>query len=49
MLSPKDECQSAQGQYYENKTSVWYKNIIYERLLTALKENDPLYAGGGRV
>ena len=25
------------------KTSVWYKQILYERLLTALKEKAPLY------
>ena len=30
----------------KRKTSVWYKNIIDGRLLTALKEKAPLYARG---
>ena len=32
----------------KRKTSVWYKNMIDERLLIALKEKDPLYVGGYR-
>ena len=28
------------------KASVWYKNIINERLLTALKSKAPLYVDG---
>ena len=30
----------------KRKTSVWYKNILDEILLTALKEKDQLYVDG---
>ena len=30
----------------KRKTSVWYKNILDERILTALKEKVPLYVDG---
>ena len=30
------------------KTSVWYKNIFNERILTYLKEKAPLYVDGAR-
>ena len=33
----------------KRKTSVWYKNILNERLLTPLKEKAPLYVDGSGV
>ena len=33
----------------KRKTSVWYKNILDERLLTDFKLKDQIYAGGGSL
>ena len=30
----------------KRKTSIWYKNVLNERLLKALKEKDSLYVDG---